>query len=35
MGLTQLRELSVFGSRVTPDGLAAIRKALPNCNITN
>lgn len=32
-GLSQLRSLSVYGSRVTSDGVKKHQEALPNCEI--
>jgi hypothetical protein len=32
-GLTSLRELDLTGTKVTPEGAAALHKALPKCKI--
>ena len=32
-GLTNLEELWLYGTQVTDEGLAELRKALPNCSI--
>jgi hypothetical protein len=33
--MMNLRHLNLINSKVTPDGLHAIRTALPNCTVNN